>query len=227
MNPRPTPILLHLLGAAIASAIAAYWVMRLISAPPSAPPVPVAQVVTRDPDVRLAARLMGDPNSGDVSGSMNIQVSGVFAAGKDSSAVISVDGKPARAFLVGQDIAAETKLVEVRTDGITVERDGARSQYAVPLPVIAQSTAPTSTFYRDGSSLTAPAQDPAPARPGTGGHNMINAPSPAGMPAPPGRAGRDDPAGTGRGPGGFPGTPGGPPAPPPAPATSTGANTDR
>ena len=229
MNPRPTPILLHLLGAAIASAIIAYWVMRLVSAPPSAPPVPVAQVATRDPDVRLAARMMGDVNSGQVSGSMNIQVSGVFAAGKDSSAVISVDGKPARAFLIGQDVAAETKLVEVRPDGITVERDGLRSQYTVPLPMIAQSTAPSQTFFRDGNNLTAPAQDPAPARPGAPGRGqmMINAPLPSSTPANQGRSARDDPSGTGRGPGGFPANQGNPPGAPPPPASATGANTDR
>ena len=54
----------------------------------------------------------------------NVQVSGVFAAGTRSSAVLIVDGKPARAYLVGQQIAPGLTLAEVRQDGVTLESGG-------------------------------------------------------------------------------------------------------
>jgi general secretion pathway protein C len=151
--------LVHLLGAAVASALLAYWVLRLIAPATPAAPASAPAAVAREPDAALAARMFGDVGSGPLASALNVQVSGVFAAGKSSSAVIAVDGKPPRAVLLGQEVAMGVRLTEVRPDGVTLERDGARSQYSVPAAAIAKASAPMTTFRREGATLTAPSLD--------------------------------------------------------------------
>jgi|GEM_PF-6965829 len=164
---RTTPIYVHLAGAAVASALIAYWGLRL--AAPAAPVLAVAPgaVPVRDPDTRLAARLFGDVASNPGASTRNVQVSGVFSAGRDSSAVLAIDGKSPRAFFLGQEVFAGARLVEVAPDSVSLEQDGVRTQYAAPVLAVARSSEPTATFRREGGTLTAPSQDaPAPgARP--------------------------------------------------------------
>jgi general secretion pathway protein C len=159
MASRRTPLYIHLLGAAAASALAAYWVLRLLTPAPPVVPAIGAAVAVRDPDPRLAARMFGDVNGGVVVVTRNVQVSGVYVAGKNSSAVVAVDGKPPRAVLLGREAAPGLRLVDVRADGITLEGDGVRTDYAVPLPSLAHASAPAPLFRRDGDVLTAPSQD--------------------------------------------------------------------
>jgi hypothetical protein len=202
MKLRQTPILIHLLGAAAASALAAYWVLHLLTAPAS-PVVPVGgpALAVRDPDPHLAARLFGDLNSGSAAIARNVQVSGVYVAGSASSAVIAVDGRPSRAVLLGQDAAAGLRLMDVRADGITLESDGARTEYAVPPVSVARSSTPVPLFRRDGNSLTAPMLEPGSgttplSRPPPGRFPGSMAPAPpSGMLVPPQRGGPDEPGG--------------------------------
>jgi len=195
MTRRHTPLAVHLLGAGAASAIAAFWVLRLIV--PAAPVVPAAPspVVLREPDATLAARLFGDLNAAPALAARNVQVSGVFVAGSASSAVITVDGHPPRAVLLGQEAAPGMRLVEVRADGVALDGDAGRAQYAVPPISIAKASLPAPLFHREGNTLTAPSQEPAaPARPGA---PRIGAPAeptlPSGMLLPPQRGGADEP----------------------------------
>ena len=205
MSARRTPIAVHLLGATLAGALAAYWGLRL--AAPASPIAPAAAsaVALQLPDARLAARLFGDVSSGPVANAVNVQVSGVFAAGREASAVIAVEGKPARAVLLGQEVVPGLRLVEVRPEGVTLERDGARSQYAVPPPTLAKSSLAVPMFRRDGNTLTAPSQEQAAAPATTGAARSAAGLAPQGNlvpPAPrhgmeeqlPGRAGMPPPA---------------------------------
>ncbi len=161
MTARRIPILVHLAGAALASALAAYWVLRLIAPAPSmiAPSAPAATF--REPDAGLAARLMGEVSSAPIAASLNIQVSGVFAAAADSSAVIAVEGRPPRAVLLGREVASGFRLVEVRPDGITLEHEGARTKYTVPAATLAKATSSAPMFTREGDTLTAPSVETA------------------------------------------------------------------
>ena len=183
MTARRIPILTHLVGAALASALAAYWVLRLVAPAPSmvAPTAPVASF--REPEAGLAARLMGDVGSGPVASSLNVQVSGVFAAATDSSAVLSVEGRPPRAVLLGRDVAPGFRLVEVRPDGITLEHEGVRTNYVVPAPTLAKATSSAPMFTREGDTLTAPSQDASAA-----GKAGLDASRPTASSAPPGGA---------------------------------------
>lgn len=162
MAKRKTPILVHVFGAAAASALVAYWGLQLAAPAPPAVAGVAAPVPSRDADPRLAARIMGDVNFGAIAAIQNVQLGGVFVAGPQSSAVVSIDGKPARAVLLGQEVSAGTRLVEVRADSITLERDGARSTYAVPPLALAKSSTPVAGFRREGATLTAPSLDTAP-----------------------------------------------------------------
>jgi general secretion pathway protein C len=162
MTTQQTPILIHMLGAALACALIALWALRLLAPGPPAVPAPAPAAVVREPDARLAARLFGDVGGGAIARDVNVQVSGVFAAGKDSSAVLSIDGKPARAVLLGQEVAAGTRLVAVHPDGVTLERDGAQARYVVPPAAVAAASAPLVSFRREGATLTAPSVEPAP-----------------------------------------------------------------
>jgi hypothetical protein len=112
----------------------------------------------------------------------NIQVSGLFAAGSDSSAVLTVDGKPARVYVLGQDVTPGTRLVEVRADRVVLETGAGRQELqAPPRPAAGLATgAPARAYVLDGGSLTA-----VPSA-GSGGGAPIAAPQrPALAPPPP------------------------------------------
>ncbi|SPE31798.1 conserved exported hypothetical protein [Burkholderiales bacterium] len=196
MTARRIPILLHLLGAAAASALAAYWVLRLLAPAPSIVPPAAPAVAIREPDAVLAARMFGDVSSGPAAASLNVQVTGVFAAGADSSAVVAVEGRPSRAVLLGREVAPGLRLVEVRRDGVTLEHDGARTQYDVPALSVAKSSSAAAMFRREGDTLTAPSQDvSSPGAKASGSvRSLVNSAllpaSQAAPPVPPGGVGR-------------------------------------
>ncbi|MEW5880562.1 MAG: type II secretion system protein N [Pseudomonadota bacterium] len=186
---------------AVACVIAAYWAIRIVTPQPAAAPPPLAAPPPRDPDPVLAARMFGLVQVAPTTALSNVQVAGVFAAGADSSAVLIVDGQPARAYLLGQEVAAGTRLVEVRADGVTLEGAAGRQDLKVPpRQVVSFSGAPPPPAYRlSGNTLSAPIQ---PGQPGA----SVPAPT-ATPPMPP----QDVPA-AGAEPPGLPRPPGGRPA---------------
>ncbi|MGZ8255700.1 MAG: hypothetical protein ACXWVT_12675, partial [Burkholderiaceae bacterium] len=105
----------HLVFFALVMAIAAYWGVRIFTPAPTAAPPPLPPPPLRDPDPVATARMFGKVERVQAVAS-NIQAVGAFAAGKDSSAVLSVDGRPARVFLLGQDVSPGMKLVAVTAD---------------------------------------------------------------------------------------------------------------
>ena len=67
--------------------------------------------------------------------------SGLIAAGPNSSAILSVDGGAPRAYRVGQALANDLVLSEVRADAIIITQNGQASELPVPaLPPIAGIT---------------------------------------------------------------------------------------
>jgi hypothetical protein len=153
----------HLVFFAGVMAIAAYWGIRIFTPAPIAAPPPLPPPPLRDPDPMAAARMFGKV---DVVQSVatNVQALGVFAAGKDSSAVLVVDGKPPRVFLVGQEVAPGMKLVSVTSEIAVLETSGGRQEVRMPARPVAQlgglPAAPN--FFRDGNTLTAPSSEGAP-----------------------------------------------------------------
>lgn len=150
--------LVHIVMLAVVCAVAAYWVIKIVTPQPTSAPPPLAAPPPRDPDPTLAARMFGLVQVAQAVVS-NIQVTGVFAAGSDSAAVLTVDGKPARTYVIGQEVAPGTTLVEVRSDAAVVESGGGRQELRVPprpvTPMIA-GTSPAPAYSLQGNTLSAP-----------------------------------------------------------------------
>jgi hypothetical protein len=152
----------HLAALALVSAIAAYWAIKILTPPPASAPPPLATPPPREPDPVLAARMFGLVQMAQAPIASNVQVAGVFAAGADSSAVLIVDGKPARVYLLGQEVAPGTTLAAVRPDGVTLASGGGNQELRVPpRPVAAMGGAPPALAYtREGNTLSAPSAGP-------------------------------------------------------------------
>ncbi len=157
---RSTPLLVHVAGAALASAIAAYWAMRVFTPVPVLPAAPQPSRAP-PPDAALAGRMFGALGGGPAL-LPDIRVSGVFAAGPDSSAVIAVGGRQPRAVLLGQEVAPGVRLVAVRADRVVLERAGVRAEFAVPPLAAAQPGGALAPFQRRDGVLTAPEEAPTP-----------------------------------------------------------------
>jgi general secretion pathway protein C len=193
---RLAAVFVHVVMLAVVCAIAAYWAMRILTPQPTAAPPPLAAPPPRDPDPVLAARMFGLVQTAPTVALANVQVAGVFAAGVDSSAVLIVDGKPARAYLVGQEVAPGTRLVEVLPDGVTLETAGSRQELKVPPRQVASfgGAPPPPAYNLSGNTLSAPT------RPG----GVVSAPAAAPTPPQSVPAADAEPPGGPRPPGGGP-----------------------
>jgi general secretion pathway protein C len=164
--------LMHLAMLALVCAIGAYWAIRILTPAPASVPPPQAAAVLREPDPVLAARMFGLVQAAPVQAAVDIQALGAFAAGKDSAAVLAVDGKPPRVYLLNQEVVAGSRLVDVRKEAVTIEQGGVRRNIGLPPPQVASlgGAPPPTGFRREGNTLTAPsvaasAQPAIPPRP--------------------------------------------------------------
>lgn len=162
-------VLLHMTMLALVCAIGAYWVIRIMTPPPATMPPLQPAAALREADPVLAARMFGLVQSAPVPLAMDIQALGAFAAGRDSAAVLAVDGKPARVYLVHQEVAPGAMLVEVRKDAVTIEQGGVRRDVALPAQeMLSLGGSPSPPGYaREGNTLTAPSVATAGAPAGT------------------------------------------------------------
>jgi hypothetical protein len=173
----------HLLFFAGVVAIAAYWTVKIFTPAPTAAPPPLPPPPLRDPDAAAAARMFGKVEVAQVAVASNIQAVGAFAAGRDSSAVLVVDGKPPRVFLVGQDVVPGTRLESIEADVIVLQSPGGRQEVRLPpRPAVAVSGGPpVQNFTREGNTLTAPSSSATPSIP-----RPVPPPPPAAPPNMPG-----------------------------------------
>lgn len=154
------------LGACIA-----YWALQLFA--PTIAIAPPGSLVDQSgaPDLSASVRLFGEPGGQHLASApalANIQLLGVAVASLRASAVIAVDGKSARAYMVGDTIAPQLRLIEVRPDFAVVEQRGARLELAAP-------KRPTTDVLWSGPARSGSAGD---ARP------PVATAAPAGAPAP-------------------------------------------
>lgn len=156
----------HLVFFALVMAIAAYWGVKIFTPAPTAAPPPLPPPPVRDPDPVATARMFGKVERVQAV-TTNIQAVGAFAAGKDSSAVLSVDGRPARVFLMGQEVAPGMKLVAVTAEAVVLEAGGGRQEIRLPARAVAAfgGAPPPPNFTRDGNTLSAPSVGGAGGRP--------------------------------------------------------------
>jgi general secretion pathway protein C len=152
----------HIAMLAVVALIATYWGIKVLTPPPASAPPPLASPPPRDPDPVLAARMLGLVQAGQSVVVSNIQVAGVFSAGPDSAAVLVIDGKPARAYLLGQEVAPGTSLESVRPDGVTLSGAGGKQDVRIPPRAVASfgGPPPAPAFARSGNTLSAPSETP-------------------------------------------------------------------
>ena len=155
--------------AALAAASAAYWVLKW-SAPAATAPVPSAalsfsRVAQTDPQV--VARLLGGGQKAVValveSAASHFKLMGVVAnRAHAGTALISVDGKPARPYQVGAALneSLVLKSVAPRSAALAASAD-APVPFTLELPVLAST--PSSKAAPAGAPAVAPA--PAAAAP--------------------------------------------------------------
>ncbi len=142
---------------AIVGAVAAYWGVKIVTPAPASAPPPLGSPPPREPDQVLAARMFGLVQASQANLVANVQVVGVVAAGSDSAAVLIVDGKPARAYLVGQEIAPGTSLESVTAEAATLSgRSGKQELRLPPRPTASFGGAsPPPAFTLSGNTLSA------------------------------------------------------------------------
>lgn len=150
-------IAVHLVFFALVMAIAAYWGVRIFTPAPTAAPPPTAPPPLRDPDPVATARMFGKVERIQAA-TTNIQAIGAYSAGRNSSAVLSVDGRPARVFLLGQEVAPGLKLAEVGPEIVVLESGGARQELRLPPRAVAAfgGAPPPPNFTLQGNMLSAP-----------------------------------------------------------------------
>ena len=179
--------LLHLSMLALVCAIGTYWAIRIVTPAPASVPPPQPAAVMREADPVLAARMFGLVQAAPVvQQALNVQALGAYAAGRDSAAVLAVGGKPARVYLLNQEVSSGARLVEVRKDAVTIEQGGVRRELALPpQQALGLGGAPPPPGYtREGSTLTAPSVAAAaqpgavPARPPTPRPSVVPQPVP-------------------------------------------------
>jgi len=159
MLRRVAVALLHVSMLALVCAIGTYWAIRILTPAPASVPPPQPAAVLREADPVLAARVFGLVQAAPaVQRTLNVQALGAYAAGRDSAAVLAVDGKPARVFLLNQEVSSGARLVEVRKDAVTIEHGGARLDFALPpQQMLGMGGKPPPPGYtREGSTLSAP-----------------------------------------------------------------------
>lgn len=158
-------LVIHFIGAAAACALLAYWAIRLMTPPPAPAPAPVRVVLAHDPDPVLIGRAFGEVEHALPEAIGNIQVAGVYAAGRNSAAVFVVGDHAGKAVRLGQEVAPGSRLVEVDSQSVTLESGGVRRQLRVPNPEVASTgpgTGRSAAFERRGNELTAPTMEVPP-----------------------------------------------------------------
>jgi len=103
---------------AIASGIGLWGALLLAPHPDPAPPM----LVTQAPPSHGLEPLEGWFGSG--KGRLQVRITGLMAAGERSTAVLSIDGAPARAYRIGDALAPGITLSAVQADAIVINQDG-------------------------------------------------------------------------------------------------------
>jgi general secretion pathway protein C len=113
-------------------AIAAYWAAVLLA--PRAPIAPTTIVADPRalPELQQSAQLFGLSEQVAVTKLANIEVVGIVAAGRRGSAILGIDGKPPRAFAVGEELNSSQRLSAVEGDRVVIANNGRLVELPAP-----------------------------------------------------------------------------------------------
>ncbi len=156
--------------AALAASNATYWVMKTRAAPPLSAPTAMVFPTPSAPDPARVAKLLGGgktpidgPASAPDAVSRRFSLTGVLAQGDGGYAVISIDGKAARAYRVGKFVNDLLVLKSVsRRSAVLATGPDAPPSFTLELPALAPSGSggnPSSVKPSANQSVTPPATD--------------------------------------------------------------------
>ncbi|MDT3677445.1 MAG: type II secretion system protein N [Burkholderiaceae bacterium] len=151
----------------VLGATCAYWALQLLAPPVAIAPAGSLVDTQTVPDLAAAQALFGSAASESpaaISVPVDVRVVGVAASPVRGSAVLVIDSGAAKAFLVGDDVTDDMRLVEVRSDTAVLERRGVRIELPAPQrPSVALlSSGPKAADASPGAAALAPAAAPAP-----------------------------------------------------------------
>ena len=131
----PVWLVSALLIAALAATIA-WWATQLLAPRPAI--APAADARGAPPDVSSVGRLFGLPGPAGSPGGLSMPASSIvvlgLVSGERGAAVLAIDGQPGKPYMVGGRLPGGELLVEVRPDGIVLDRAGIRVTVPAPPP---------------------------------------------------------------------------------------------
>jgi general secretion pathway protein C len=140
--------------------IAAGWALQLLA--PRAPVAPAGAVaqVQGPPDLSAAGQLFGGvPRATDAqvrAAPSNIQVSGVLASGARGVALLSIDGRPAKPFAVGEPVSDGMTVRSITGDTVELDRGTGGLPMRLPAPVRGSVSVLTSGPQRSSGGANVP-----------------------------------------------------------------------
>lgn len=115
------PIVLTLVALIALAASVAYWILQLYQ-PPQRPITAAPLAEAPEPSMDAAATLFGGQAAAQVA--TNYQLTGVISAGAQSVAIISANGGPAKALVIGKEIAPGVSVSEVHARYVMLSDGG-------------------------------------------------------------------------------------------------------
>jgi general secretion pathway protein C len=127
---RAPAVIAFLLFLALCASIA-YWLLQWMAPPPrpvAAPP----QAARALPPVAAAANLFG--GGAKAAGMANVQLKGIIRAAspQDSSAIIAVEGKPARALQANAEVTSGLTVKAIHARSVVLSDRGAERELSLP-----------------------------------------------------------------------------------------------
>lgn len=180
----PVWLVSALLIAALAATIA-WWATQLLAPRPAI--APAADARGAPPDIGSVGRLFGLPGPAGSLGGLSMPATSIVAlglvTGERGAAVLAIDGQPGKPFMVGGRLPGGELLVEVRPDGVVLDRAG----ILVTVPAPPPRDLSILTAGRQGATSGAPpataTQTPVPAAE-TGPTGSVTGPGPTSPPPP-------------------------------------------
>jgi general secretion pathway protein C len=120
---------------ALAAGVGVWGAILFAPSPPPAPPTAAAST-TLATDTQPVSRWFGTGSGAKIQ----VVVAGLISAGPRGSAVLAIDGRPARAYAVGNDLAEGVTLAEVGRSGVVLNQGGERVEVrAATLPPLGET----------------------------------------------------------------------------------------
>ncbi len=91
-----------------------------------------------------------------VAASSNIKVVGILAAGQKGSAILTIDGKPGKVYMLGDKVDGQLKVISVDVRQVTLGQEGSATRQTLAAPPKAEISILTQGSSKSGVNSSAP-----------------------------------------------------------------------